>query len=74
MNLLIAAISGSGLVNALVYLLIAGIILGLVLWLVNKSPVPEPFKSVIVWIVYLVAVLVLINFLLSLIGRPFITF
>jgi NADH:ubiquinone oxidoreductase subunit 6 (subunit J) len=73
MNLL-AAISGSGLVNSLIYLLIAGIILGLVLWLVGKSPVPEPFKSVITWIVYVVAVLILINFLLGLIGRPFITF
>jgi NADH:ubiquinone oxidoreductase subunit 6 (subunit J) len=71
---LFAAISGSGLVNSLIYLLIAGIILGLVLWLVGKSPVPEPFKSVITWIVYVVAVLILINFLLGLIGRPFITF
>jgi NADH:ubiquinone oxidoreductase subunit 6 (subunit J) len=73
MNLL-AAISGSGLVHSLIYLLIAGIILGLVLWLVGKSPVPEPFKSVLTWIVYAVAVLILINFLLGLIGRPFITF
>jgi NADH:ubiquinone oxidoreductase subunit 6 (subunit J) len=70
----LAVISGSGLVNALIYLLIAGIICGLVLWLVNKSPVPEPFKSVLTWIVYAVAVIILINFLLGLIGRPFITF
>ncbi len=68
------AVSGSGLIQAIVYLLIAGLILGLLLWLVRKSPVPEPFRSVITWVIYLVAVLYLINWLLTLIGRPFITF
>ncbi len=67
---IIAAISSGALLNGLIYLLIAGIILGLLLWLVGKSPIPEPFKNVITWVIYLVAVLMLINWLLSLIGRP----
>ncbi len=73
-SLIIAAISSSALLNGLIYLLVAGIILGLLLWLIGKSPVPEPFKGVLTWIIYLVAVLLLINWLLSLIGRPFLVF
>lgn len=39
------------LVNLVVYLIVAGIIVGLLLYLVNISPVPEPWKS---WLWFLV--------------------
>lgn len=70
----LAAISGSNLVNGLIYLLIMGIICWLLLWLVGMSPIPEPFKKVITWIIYVVAVLMLINWLLSLTGNAVIVF
>jgi hypothetical protein len=74
MTTLAALISGDGLIRAVIVLLIVGVILGLVVWLVGKSPLPEPFKSVLTWIVYAAGVLILINFLLSLIGHGFISF
>ncbi len=67
-------VSGNSLVTGIVTLLVVGIILWLLLWLVGRSPIPEPFKNVLTWVLYVVAVLVLINFLLSLIGHQFISF
>lgn len=64
-------VSGGGFVQSLIFLVVVAIVLGLVLWLVEKAPfLPAIFKQVLTWLVYLVAVLVLINFLLSLAGRP----
>lgn len=71
MSILAAIISGSPLVNALIYLLVVGVILALLVWLVGKSPIPEPFRSVLTWILYVVGVIFLCDFLLSLIGRGF---
>jgi len=70
----VAAISGSGLLEQILVLLIIGIVIGLILWMVNRSPVPEPFKQVLAWICYAAGALILINFLLGLIGRAFIVF
>lgn len=77
MHLLLAAgvvVSGNSLVTGIITLLIVGIILWLLLFLVNKSPIPDPFKTVLVWCLYVAGVLVLINFLLGLIGHSFINF
>ena len=74
MTILFFALSGNTLVSGLIYLLIMGIICGLLLWLVGKAHIPEPFKAVITWIIYAVAVLFLINWLLGFTGHPFITF
>ena len=64
-----------GFIHAILFLIIAGIILGILLWLVSIIPlIPAIFKQVITWIIYLVAALILINFLLSLIGHPFINY
>src|ERR1700750_606340 len=59
-------VSRHPLVMGILTLIIVGIILWLLLWLVGKSPIPDPFKSVLTWVLYVVGVLVLINFLLSL--------
>ncbi len=57
-----------GLVNLVVYLIVLGCILGLLLYLVSISPVPEPYKGWLRFLVIAVSVLILIYFLLGLIG------
>jgi len=62
---------GGGLIQGLFFLVIIGIVLGIILWLVNAAPfIPALFKEVMKWLIYLVAALILINFLLSLAGHP----
>ena len=58
----------SGLVGVLVYLIVIGCVLGLLLYLVSISPIPEPFKGWLRFGVIVVGVLVLIFWLLSLVG------
>jgi len=58
----------SGLVGVLVYLIVIGCVLGLLLYLVSISPIPEPFKGWLRFAVIVIAVLVLIFWLLSLVG------
>lgn len=68
----IVTTSGRGLLHGVFVLIIVGAVLGLILYFLSISPMPEPFKKVITWIIYGIGVLVLINFLLSLIGYPII--
>lgn len=56
------------LVNLVVYLLVAGIIVGLLLYLVNISPVPEPYKGWLWFLVMAIGILIVIYALISLIG------
>jgi hypothetical protein len=71
--LLAAAIAGNDFVHGLIYMIVIGIILGLLLWLVSVIPlIPPIVKQVLTWLIYLVAVLVLVNFLLGLTGHPLI--
>lgn len=72
MNTFLAAISGSQLLNAFVILVIGALIFWLMLWFIRWVGVPEPFNKVIKVVVGLVALIFLINFLLSIIGRDFI--
>jgi hypothetical protein len=66
-----AVVSGGGLIQGLIFLVVVGIILGIILWLVDKAPfIPALFKQIITWIVYVVAAIILINFLLGLTGHP----
>jgi len=66
----LGVISGDALIHGFIYLLVIGVILGLLFWLVSKSPVPDPLKTVLTWIIYAIAVLILINFLLGFAGYP----
>lgn len=52
------------------YLLIVAAIFSLFLFLAKKAPFEEPFKSYVIWFVYVVGVLLLIALLLSLFGHP----
>lgn len=72
MNTLAVIISGSQFLNALVILVIAALIFWLLLWFIRYVGVPEPFNKVIKVVVGLVALIFLINFLLSIIGKDFI--
>ena len=71
MNLL-AAISGSTLVNAVIWILVAGLIFWLLNWLINYVGVPEPFNKIAKVLIAIVAVVMLINALLTIAGKPFI--
>lgn len=66
----LAAISTDGLVNALVWLVVTGIIVWLLYWALQKISPPEPFMKVGTVIIVLVTVVVLINILLTLVGKP----
>lgn len=56
------------LVNLVIYLIVVGCILGLLLYLVSISPVPEPYKGWLRFLVMAVAIIILIFILLSLVG------
>ncbi len=61
-------ISLTALVGVVVYLIIAGLIFGMLWWLVNYINLPEPFKKVANVVIAIAAVLVVIGILLSLVG------
>lgn len=67
-----AVISGSGLLNLVVQVLVAGLVLWLLFWLVNFVSPPEPFRKVITVILAVVGVIWLINLILGLAGNSFI--
>lgn len=67
-------ISMPGLVDFVIYLLVVAIVFGILLFIVGKAPfIPEPWKQVITWIIYLVGALMVINLLLGLAGSPMFT-
>lgn len=70
---IIAAISGSQLLNVVVWVIVAGLVFFLVNWLIDYVALAEPFNKIAKVIVAVVAVIILINALLMLVGKPFIT-
>lgn len=70
---LIAAVSGSGLLSLLIHILVIGLICWLLWWLIGFIGLPEPFNKVARVIIAVVAVIFLINALLSLTGSAFIS-
>ncbi len=69
----IAAISVGGLVPLLINIVVVGLVLWLLLWLISYVGLPDPFAKVARVILAVVAVIWLINLLLSLTGNAFIT-
>lgn len=69
---LFAAITGGGLLSLLINLVVAGLILYLLWWLIGYIGLPQPFDKVARVIIAVVAVIWLINCLLSLTGSAFI--
>lgn len=71
---ILSALSGSALINSLIYLVIVALIFWVIWWFIGYVGIPEPFNKVIRVVVGLVALVFVINFLLSLVGDPFIRF
>jgi hypothetical protein len=72
--LAVVSMSMSGLVDLVVYLIIIGVVFGLLWFLVDRAPfIPEPFKTWIKYVILFVGVLFLINWLLGIAGRPIFT-
>jgi len=64
-------ISLSAAVTVIIYLIVAGLIFGLLWWLVGYIQVPEPFNKFLRVALAILAVLVIIGILLSLVtGQP----
>ncbi len=61
-------ISIQGAVTIIIYLVVGGIIFGLLKWLIDASPIPGQFKQIAQFVLIALAVLVLIGVLLSFAG------
>ena len=70
---ILALISGQAVISALLVLVVMGLIFWLLYWLLHKINPPEPFLKIGDAILAIAAVVLLINLLLSLIGKQFIT-
>lgn len=69
---LLAAASVGGLLNALIYLVIVGLILWVVWWAIGAIGIPDPIGKVIRVLFILIAAIIVINILLGLVGHGFI--
>lgn len=67
---MIAAITGASLLTVLVWLVIAAVVYYVVSWGLSKAALPEPFGKVANIILILVVVILIVNALLMLVGRP----
>ncbi len=67
-----AVVSGEAMLSVLIWLIVIGLICWLVWWLIGYIGLPEPFNKVARVLVAVIAVVFLINALLSIAGRPFI--
>lgn len=72
MNTFLAVVSGEQLVNTLVWVILAGLVFWLAVWLVDYCKTPEPFNRVLKVIIAVIAFLFLVNVLLGLVGKQII--
>lgn len=61
-------ISLSGALNVVLYLIVAGLVFGLLWWLVGYCGLPEPFNRVARVVLAVLAVLVIVGILFSIVG------
>lgn len=66
-------ISVESLISTVIYLLVIGLIFWLIWWFLSYVALPEPFNKVLRVIVAVLALLVVVNFLLALVGYPILT-
>lgn len=70
----IGSTGSTGLIGALVFLLIVGICLGILWWLIGTAPfLNVMFKTVLQWLVIAVGCLIVINTLLGITGHALVT-
>lgn len=73
MNLMLAAVTGQSLVWLVITIVVVGCVFWLLNYLIGAVALPEPFAKIARIVLIVLAVLFLINALLSLIGKPLIT-
>lgn len=69
---ILAAISGEHLVDGVIWVIVAAVVFGLLQWLIGYVELKEPFAKVAKVILAIAAVIILINALFSIAGKPFI--
>jgi hypothetical protein len=69
---LLLAINGSAVVTVFITIIVVALICWLVWWLIGYMGLPQPFDKVLRVIVAVVAVIFLINAILTLVGASFI--
>jgi uncharacterized protein YhhL (DUF1145 family) len=67
----LAVISGSAVLNLLIWLVCIGLVFWLIWWLISFVNLPEPFAKIARVILAVAGVVVLINVLLEIAGHPF---
>ena len=55
---------------ALIYLLVAFLVLGVIYWITTLFPLPHPLPLIIQVVIVVIGVLILVNFLLGIAGGP----
>jgi hypothetical protein len=70
----VATISTSELIQAVVWIVVMGVIFGLLWWFIGYAAIPAPFDKVARVLVALVALLLVINVLLGIAGTPLFNF
>lgn len=68
-----AAISGNALVTALIWIVIAAVLFFLLNWFIGYVGIGEPFLKVAKVIIALVVLVLIVNALLTIVGKPFIS-
>jgi len=68
-----AALTGRNILLWLIYIIVAGLVWWLLSWLVDYCGLPQPFNKVAKVILAVVAVLFLINAIMSAVGSPLMT-
>ena len=67
-------IEASALVTFLIWLIVAGAIFWLLNWLIDYVAVPDPFRKIAKIVLAVVAVVIVVNALLMLVGTPLFRF
>jgi hypothetical protein len=65
-----AGASIEGLLSLVIYLVVIGLIFWCIWWALSQFVIPEPFNKVIRVVLGLVALIIVINLLLGLLGTP----
>jgi hypothetical protein len=57
-------------ISLLVWLLVLCLILGLIIWVIQMIPLPQPFGTIAIAIVAVIFILILVSFLLGEVPLP----
>lgn len=67
-----AAVSGGSVMEAIIWLVVAGLIYFILDWGIKKIGLPEPFNKIATVLLVLLVIVVAINALFLMAGKPFI--